>query len=222
MKVSVVLLLVASLLMLTGCEGDASSDKSETDSSSFSDELTSIGEIPSVLEESLSPEEKAKLKEQILPSGSGNGTTPEERFKVMFENAQLGDAKAQNGLGVMYYTGEAISKNAAGKVLDNDPELAAGWFYRSAEQGYADAQFNLGLMYVNGDGVEKDIAQAVELFQKAAEQGHVDAQNNLGALYYMGEGVPKDLDKAIQWFEKAAAQGNTDAQVNLNAIRSQQ
>ena len=101
---------------------------------------------------------------------------------------KLETPKAQNGLGVMYYTGEAISKDASGKILSNDPETAAAWFHRSAAQGYADAQFNLGLMYANGEGVPKDPAKAVELFQKAADQGNVDAQNNLGVMYYAGEG----------------------------------
>jgi len=47
----------------------------------------------------------------------------------LLEDARAGDPVAQNGLGVMYYTGEAVSKNASGQVLDNDPELAAGWFF---------------------------------------------------------------------------------------------
>lgn len=220
MKIRTVLLLVAPLVILFGCGDETSSDKSDTNSSSQSlSEVTTMDELPSFLSEGLSPEEQAELREQILP-GSGDGMTAGEKFQALLEDARAGDPEAQNSLGVMYYTGEAVSKTASGQVLDNDPELAAGWFYRAAEQGHADAQFNLGLLYANGEGVEQDMHQAVELFKKAAEQGHVDAENNLGALYYMGDGVDRDEDKAIEWFEKAAAQGNEEAKANLEAIKA--
>lgn len=221
MKVFAVSILAAASLLLTGCGEESKSDKSETGISSLPmNEITKIGEIPSFMSEGLTEEEKAELKEQILPAGVDDAQVAEEKFKALMENARAGDPVAQNGLGVMYYTGEAVSKTSSGQVLDNDPELAAGWFFRSAEQGYADAQFNLGLMYINGEGVPQDIPHAVELFQKAAEQGHVDAQNNLGAMYFTGEGVTRDEKKAIEWFEKAAAQGNEDARANLDAIKA--
>ncbi|WP_297324841.1 tetratricopeptide repeat protein [Nitrosomonas sp.] len=221
MNAFTVLLLSTALLLLISCGEQPPSDKSEASTSSeVMAEVTKLGEIPSTISEGLTPEEKAELKEQILPSGVGDVEAAEKKFKALLEDAKAGDPAAQNGLGVMYYTGEAISKTASGQVLNNDPELAAGWFFRAAEQGFSDAQFNLGLMYANGEGVEKDMTQAVELFKKAAEQGHVDAQNNLGALYFTGEGVERDEKKAIGWFEKAAAQGNEDAQANLDAIRA--
>ncbi|PXW85417.1 hypothetical protein C8R34_12042 [Nitrosomonas sp. Nm84] len=221
MNAFTVLLLSIALLLLISCGEQPQSDKSEAGTSSgVMAEVTKLGEIPSTISEGLTPEEKAELKEQILPSGVGDVEAAEKKFKALLEDAKAGDPAAQNGLGVMYYTGEAISKTVSGQVLNNDPELAAGWFFRAAEQGFADAQFNLGLMYANGEGVEKDMMQAVELFKKAAEQGHVDAQNNLGALYFTGEGVERDEKKAIGWFEKAAAQGNEDAQANLDAIRA--
>lgn len=221
MKVFAVSLLAAASLLLTGCGEESKSDKSETDVLSIPmNEITKVGEIPSFMSEGLTEEEKAELKEQILPAGVDDVQVAEEKFKALMENAKAGDPVAQNGLGVMYYTGEAVSKTPSGQVLDNDPELAAGWFFRAAEQGYADAQFNLGLLYINGEGVPQDIAHAVELFQKAAEQGHVDAQNNLGAMYFTGEGVTRDEKKAIEWFEKAAAQGNEDARANLDAIKA--
>lgn len=222
MNAFTVLLLSTALLLLISCGEQPQSDKSEASntSSAVMAEVTKLGEIPSTISEGLTPKEKAELKEQIMPSGVGDVEAAEKKFKALLEDAKAGDPAAQNGLGVMYYTGEAISKSVSGQVLNNDPELAAGWFFRAAEQGFADAQFNLGLMYANGEGVEQDMTQAVELFKKAAEQGHVDAQNNLGALYFTGEGVERDEKKAIGWFEKAAAQGNEDAQANLDAIRA--
>lgn len=222
MKGKTVLLLVVPLMFLYGCGEDTSSDNAATGSKSQTmNEVTRVDELPSFLSEGMSEEEMAELREQIMP-GSSDGPTPGEKFQALLERAQEGDPEAQTNLGVMYYTGEAVSKTATGQVLDNDPGLAAGWFYRAAEQGYADAQFNLGLLYANGEGVAQDMTEAVSLFKLAAEQGHVDAQNNLGALYYMGEGVERDEQEAIEWFEKAAAQGNEEAITNLEAIRAAQ
>ena len=221
----VVTVMYLATLLLLGCDTNLESEeKKSAESADFNimDERTAVGEVPSIFGEDLTPEEKAEIIEKILPAGSESDTTPEERFQQLLSDAQGGSAEAQNGLGVMYYTGEVISKSASGEVLDNDPLRAVSWFLRAAEQGFADAQFNLGLMYVNGEGIAKNIPKAVELFRKAAEQGHVDAQNNLGALYYLGEGINRNTDEALKWFEKAAAQGNSDAKANLEAIKAQQ
>ena len=224
MNIPAVSLLAALSLMFAGCSEKApvNTPKAEAPATEaqakLADEFTSEKEIPSILEKELTPEEKSALLNKIMPS-SPNEPTPEEKFLKLRKDADSGDPKAQNGLGVMYYTGEAISKDSSGRILSNDPETAAAWFHRSAAQGYADAQFNLGLMYANGEGVSKDSAKAIELFQKAADHGNVDAQNNLGVMYYSGEGVPRDAAKAKEWFTKAAAQGNADAQANLDAMK---
>jgi TPR repeat protein len=220
MNILIVALLSMPLLMLAGCgeKPPVSPPKPQTQTK-LPDEFTSEKQIPTVLEEALTPEEKSDLLKQIMPSPGGNESTPEEKFLQLRKDAEAGDPKAQTGLGVMYYTGEAISKDAAGNILSNDPATAAAWFHRAAAQGYAPAQFNLGLMYANGEGVPKDPAKAVELFQKSADQGNVDAQNNLGVMYYAGEGLPRDEAKAKEWFKKAAAQGNADAQANLDAMK---
>lgn len=218
MKILALALVAIPMLMLAGCgekaPGSTATKEAQTE---LPDEFTSEKQIPAVLEETLTAEEKSELLKEIMPE-SGDESTPEEKFIQLKKDAEAGDPKAQNGLGVMFYTGEAISKDTSGKILSNDPTAAAAWFHRSAAQGYADAQFNLGLMYANGEGVAKDSAKAVELFRKAAEQGNVDAQNNLGVMYYAGEGVARDESKAREWFEKAAAQGNADAQANLEAM----
>jgi hypothetical protein len=220
MNVRTILCSVALSLSLASCGDKAPDDKPETGASSAPmGEITTEKELPSVLTEGLTPEEKSEMMDKIMPSAQKDGPTPEEKFLQLRKDADAGNAKAQNGLGVMYYTGEVITKDASGKVMDNDPAAAAGWFYRAAVQGYAEAQFNLGLMYANGEGVAKDEGKAVEWFKKAADQGNVDAQNNLGVMYYTGEGVPKDIAKAREWFRKAAAQGNADAKANLEGMK---
>lgn len=209
------------ILLLPGCSDGPATNKGDAGSSSMKlmDEVTSITELPSVLQESLSPDEKADLLKKILPQ-SDSSLSPDEQFQKLREDATAGNAEAQNSLGTLFYSGHAISRDASGKILDYDLESAAAWFYRAAEQGHAAAQFNLGLMYVEGQSVPKDSAKAVELFTKSAEQGNVDAQNNLGVMYFVGEGVSRDVDKAKQWFEKAAAQGNAEAKGNLEALQN--
>jgi TPR repeat protein len=198
-KLIIAVLMAVPLLMLGSC-GDKPAAKKPPEESTvkLADEYTSEKQIPSVLENELTPDEKSAVLKEIMPSASPNEPTPEEKFLKLRKDAEAGDPKAQNGLGVMYYTGEAISKDSSGKILNNDPVTAAAWFHRSAAQGYADAQFNRDCF---------------------ANQGNVDAQNNLGVMYYSGEGVPRDPGKAKEWFSKAAAQGNEDAKANLEAMK---
>lgn len=221
MKLTVVLL--TALLLATGCGNKESTGKSSTDEPEIvlMDESTSLGELPSILKEGLSSTEQDELKKKIMPT-MDDGLTPEQRFLNLRKEAEAGNADAQNSLGSMFFSGEAISRDAQGKVKDKDPETAAGWFFRAAEQGHADAQFNLALLYFTGEGVSKDTAKAIELFTKSAKQGNIDAQNNLGVIYLMGEGVGQNTATAIEWFEKAAAQGNEEAIKNLEAVRASQ
>ncbi len=58
--------------------------------------------------------------------------------------ALLGNAVAQNKLGVMYSAGRGVQK---------DDNQAADWFRKAAEQGNSRGQFNLGVMYATGRGV---------------------------------------------------------------------
>jgi len=217
MNVFVVSVITVFILTIAGCDKKVPDKKAPV---ALGSEITFEGELPSLLTEGLTPEEKSKLTEEILPNASPNDPTPEEKFLKLRKDADAGDVKAQNILGVMYFTGEVISKDATGKILSNDASTAAAWFHRSALQGYAEAQFNLGLMYANGEGgLAKDTVKAVEFFRKAAIQGNADAQNNLGAMYHLGEGVPKNNAKAVEWYTKAAAQGNADAQANLDTMK---
>ncbi len=215
--------LLAALLLASGCGNQNATDKAAANEPEVAlmGESTAVGELPSFLKEGLSAKEQDELKKKIMPT-MDDGLTPEQRFLNLRKKAEAGDAEAQNGLGSMYFSGEAISYDAHGKPLSKDPEAAAGWFYRAAEQGYADAQFNLGLLYFTGEGVEQDKAKAVELFTKSAEQGNINAQNNLGVIYLLGEGVEQNTDEAIKWFEKAAEQGSEEAIDNLKAVRTSQ
>lgn len=208
------------LLTIVGCNNEASDNKDKMKkTAAFGSEITLEGQLPALLTEGLSLEEKSKLAEEILPNASPDEPTPEEKFQKLREDAEAGGAKAQTTLGVMYFTGEAISKDASGKVLGTDAAKAAAWFHRGALQGNADAQFNLGLMYATGQGgLTQNYVKAIDFFRKSALQGNADAQNNLGAMYHMGEGIKQDNAEARKWYAKSAAQGNVDAQANLKTV----
>ena len=125
MKIPSLLFFILITGLIAGC-GENASDKSNSESNAkVTDEVTKLGEIPASLTEGLSDEEKNELKKQIFPSEVEDPEAVEKKFKAMVESAKSGDAAAQNNLGVMYYTGEAISKNASGKVFKSTSSCLA-------------------------------------------------------------------------------------------------
>ena len=116
--------------------------------------------------------------------------------------ADHGNAGAQKNLGLMYRTGEGVTRDYA---------AAMSWYRKAAEQGDANAQFNLGVMYANGQSVPQNYEAAVSWYRKAAEQGDANAQFNLGNMYATGRGGPQDSVQAHMWLNLAASKGDTDA-----------
>ena len=113
--------------------------------------------------------------------------------------AKLGDAHAQNSLGVMYSYGQGVSQ---------DPKTAVKWYTLAAKQGHPMAQYNLGVKYDFGEGVLQDYKTAVKWYTLAAKQGVAPAQSNLGVMYDNGRGVPQDYVRAHMWFNIAASSGD--------------
>jgi S1-C subfamily serine protease len=127
-------------------------------------------------------------------------------FRACKADADAGDPRCQNDLGVMYERGLGIAKDIAEAIR----------LYRlAAAQGLADAQENLAAAYQFGRGVSKDDAQAANWYRLAAEQGAPSAQNNLAILYMMGRGLPRDPARALDLLRKAALRGHPSAIVNL-------
>jgi hypothetical protein len=136
----------------------------------------------------------------------GNYATAYREFLPL---ALQGDAKAQFGIGAMYYDG-----------LDRpqDHVQAVKWFSLAAAQGLAVAQYLLGTQYRKGQGVPQDYAQALIWFHLAAVQGEANAQYELGDMHFDGQGIPQDYVQALMWFRKAADQGQSHAQVMLDSM----
>ena len=87
-----------------------------------------------------------------------------------------GDARAQSGLGDMYYFGQGVEQNYY---------TAAYWYKKAVDQNYAAAQYSLGLMHLDGQGVILDRQMGCNLLRASAEQGYrsaIEAYNDLCAV----------------------------------------
>ena len=156
--------------------------------------------------------------------------------------ADQGDARAQYILGLCYFHGEGVAKDAVeglkwwrkaadqgdaeaqyqvgllyrdGDVVAKDATEAMKWLRKAANQGDAKAQYEIALYYRYGKGVAKDAAEAVKWLQRAADQGDALGQYALGDSYFEGDGVPQNYAEALKWFRKAAGQGNIGGQTKL-------
>jgi TPR repeat protein len=165
--------------------------------------------------------------------GSKGGACPRrlrDGARIYRRLADLGDARAQNNVGVMYESGLGVTKSyaeaiaryqtAADQDLPMRRTISASctrwgtrpkdpprgqWYRLAANQGDANAQHNLGNAYESGHGVPQNHAEAVAWFRKAAGQGHPMAQANLGVMYEHGSGVTQDLILAYMWFSLSVA-----------------
>ena len=133
----------------------------------------------------------------------------------------LGNAEAQNLLGLCY---------GAGKGAEKDCTKALHWYLKAAQQGQSYAQYNCGVLYQNGWGTEKDEDKAFEWYQKAAAQGHEKAKKEAEKIQTRREKEKKEdeisamialgtvaydagkFDVALQVYLKAAEQGHVGAQ----------
>ena len=80
--------------------------------------------------------------------------------------ARAGDARAQTGLGFMYYSGRGVPR---------DSVRAAEFFQRAAEQGEPTAQLFLALMHFKSDGVPMNMPLAMMWVELAMASGQVEA-----------------------------------------------
>jgi uncharacterized protein len=127
-------------------------------------------------------------------------------YRACKTDAEAGDARCQNYLGVLSELGRGTARDAA---------EAMHLFRLAALQGLAAAQYNLGRHFAAGLGVRKDEAEAARWYRMAAEQGSPAAQNALAILNATGRGVSRDREAALELFRRAAASGYALAQLNL-------
>ena len=115
---------------------------------------------------------------------------------MLLKAAELGNADAQNDIGVCYYIGRGV---------EQDYTKAAQWVKRAADQGNTQGMSGLGECYYYGRGVEQDYNKAFDLFKKAEERRA--AQYFLSECYFYGHGVDQDFQKADEYRTSAIGQG---------------
>ena len=109
--------------------------------------------------------------------------------------AEMGDVRAQRGMGKMYEKGRGV---------DRDFAAALKWYRPAAEKGDAESQYRLSVGYGYGLGVKRDDAKAMEWLRKAAENGQKRAQRSLAKGYEDGlNGLPRDPEKAKYWYDRS-------------------
>lgn len=112
----------------------------------------------------LAPRRPAKLTAKECALRGGEYVAYDEAnfatvAKVWQQQAEGGDAKAQN------YMGELFERGVGGQA---DYKSAAMWYEKAAAQNFSSAQLNLGRLYEQGLGVEKDPVKAINLYRQAA------------------------------------------------------
>lgn len=147
-------------------------------------------------------------------------------IRLLKQEAEAGNAKAQRLLGAIYLQGEIVAEN---------PVEAARWLGMAANQGDVGSQLVIGKMYLAGTGVAKSEIVAAQYWEQAAAQGDAEAAFELGKLfdpgYFVGDKpritivgkepplppnkVPKNASEAAKWYEVAAHLGSSGAQYNL-------
>jgi len=173
---------------------------------------------------------------------SSQASARQRAISDLKQQASAGDVSAQVQLGVIYLTGDGVTKDDAEamtwfrKAADQDNPLAerylaemyfkgrgvpadnleaAKWLRLSAEQGDAQSQYNLSVLYTQGLGVPRNMKEAANWMQKSAAQNLAAGELGLGVLYENGQGVPQDAIEAAKWYQKAVDQDNAEAMNNL-------
>jgi hypothetical protein len=114
--------------------------------------------------------------------------------------AAAGDARAQEGLGFMYYSGRGVPR---------DSTRAAEFFTRAADQSEPTAQLFLAVMYYGSDGVPRNPPLAIMWLELAMAGGQPDAYDVREVI--MRSVTAAEREEASQlltrWRENHAANG---------------
>ena len=119
----------------------------------------------------------ADYEEGVEAAFSGDFDTA---FREFTSAAEDGLSFAQYNLGILYFTGQGVSKNL---------EEAFKWTKAAAEQGHLNAQFNLGSLYLDGQGTKRNVSEGIDWFVRAAKDGHGNSAYSLAKIFQSGDSV---------------------------------
>jgi TPR repeat protein len=108
------------------------------------------------------------------------------------------DALKERELGMAYYAGHGVARDAA---------KAAQHLARAVDLGDAESAIRLGKMYEYGMGVGEDATQATLWYTRGAELGSAEAQFEASVRYYKGYGVARDPVEAVKWWTLSLEHG---------------
>lgn len=145
------------------------------------------------------PQEDA---EAAMTSAARRVTPPD--VPALIEKAQAGDVFSQTVLGLIYASGQSVTK---------DYKEANKWFRRAAENGSGLALCWSGMLYAARGNPSRDYSVAMDLFRKAVatHQGKACGALHLGVMYLEGEGVPVNVSEGISWWQQSAAETGKSA-----------
>ena len=124
------------------------------------------------------------------------GTSAEELQSL----ANLGEARAQYDLALLYDKGLGVPQNDAQALM---------WYSRAAERGDGRAQYNLGLMYMNGQGTPPDLILAYYWLSLSIGQGEDNAP--AARDYLIDRMTTEQIDEAKQLVRERLIKGERPA-----------
>ena len=148
----------------------------------------------------------ADYEQGVNAAFDGDYATAYREFSIA---AEEGLALAQYNLGILYFTGRGVERDA---------DEAYRWTSAAAEQGHVAAQFNLATLLMTGEGVTKDPSSAVNWYSRAAKAGHPEAASELATLFFDGREVERDRVAAHAWASYAVANKAEGADALLKRI----
>lgn len=137
-----------------------------------------------------------------LPAAFGN-------YRTIYESglADIDDVVYEDYLKLLADTGDPLTCNDYGKLLEDEYDDAEGAFHyysMAVERGDVQSAYNVAVCYGTGYGIDKDLDKAFENYMIAAKAGNAKAQFQVGNFYFEGRGnIAQDYAKAVIWLDKA-------------------
>ena len=180
---------------------------------------------------------KIKVNEHA-PLNNGQNNSVRDTFAVPIESVKSASSDKHHKKGINEFQKTlALAKNGDREAqfligtiyeVNQNYEMAYGWYERAAKQGNDSAYYSMarfletGFLNRDHDVPEADLKKAVKYYAIAAVLGNADGQKKLADFYYDGNGVEQDLQNAIEWYENASDRDSKEAQYALGQIYAQQ
>ena len=144
-----------------------------------------------------------------LQNGSGVAQNYRGAESLYAASSSMGDARAENNLGVMAIRGQGAKVNY---------KKAIRHFQKAAQGGSAAAHYNIGLMYESGSGVQRDFTMAKLEYRTASRMGFAPAQYRMGMMLENGLGGSVNNQEASRFYQMAAMNGNNGSIEKLKSL----